>query len=562
MYFLVCNLSLADIIYISTSLPKLMSRYLLDDKVISYNGCFTQMYFFLCLSALESYILVAMAFDRFLAICQPLRYPTLMNGRNSILLAVFGWTLGFITPIKSVSLTQTMDFCGPNKIYHCICDYSAVIKLACNDISGISTQGLVTALSIIIIPFTFIVFTYINIGLAVTKIKSSGRAKAFSTCVAHLLIVVFFYISATFVFVSYRIQNVSTDFRILGSLQYAVIPPLLNPFIYSFRNKDIPSLKMNGSLKEFVLIGFSSMSAEYYTLIFAAALLVYVLTVCGNLMLVVIIMLDKKLHSPMYFLVCNLSLADICFVSTTLPKLMLRYLVDDKVISYNGCFTQMYFFLFLSSLEAYILIAMAFDRFLAICKPLRYPVLMNSRNSFLLAVFLWTLGFITPIKSVSLTQTMDFCGPNKIYHCICDYSAVIKLACNDISPLSIQGLVTALSLVIIPFSFIVFTYVKIGIAVSKLKSSGRAKAFSTCVAHLVIVFCFYFSEAFVFISYRIQNVSTDLRILGSLQYAVLPPLLNPLIYSFRNKDIRDSIKRKLKVNLVEKRQIEVTVITN
>ncbi|XP_028656794.1 olfactory receptor 2AT4-like [Erpetoichthys calabaricus] len=319
---------------------------------------------------------------------------------------------------------------------------------------------------------------------------------------------------------------------------------------------------MNGSLKEFILIGFSSMSAEYYTLIFAAALLAYELTVCGNLMLVANIMLDKKLHSPMYFLVCNLSLADIFFVSTTLPKLMSRYLLDDKVILYNGCFTQMYFFLFLSSLEAYILIAMAIDRFLAICKPLRYPVLMNSRNSILLAAFLWTLGFITPIKSVSLTQTMDFCGPNKIYHCICDYSAVLKLACNDISPLSIQGLVTALSLVIIPFSFIVFTYVKIGIAVSKLKSSGRAKAFSTCVAHLVIVFCFYFSEAFVFISYRIQNVSTDLRILGSLQYAVLPPLLNPFIYSFRNKDIRDAIKRKLKGNLIEKHQIEVTVIRN
>ncbi|XP_028656793.1 olfactory receptor 2AT4-like [Erpetoichthys calabaricus] len=320
------------------------------------------------------------------------------------------------------------------------------------------------------------------------------------------------------------------------------------------------SININGSLKEFVLLGFPGLGEEYYKVIFAAALLVYVIALCGNLILLSIITFDKRLHSPMYFLVCNLSFADIIYISTSLPKLMSRYLLDDKVISYNGCFTQMYFFLCLSSLESYILVAMAFDRFLAICQPLRYPTLMNGRNSILLAVFGWTLGFITPIKSVSLTQSMDFCGPNKIYHCICDYSAVIKLACNDISGISTQGLVTALSIIIIPFTFIVFTYINIGLAVAKIKSSGRAKALSTCVAHLLVVVFFYSSATFVFVSYRIQNVSTDVRILGSLQYAVMPPLLNPFIYSFRNKDIREAIKKKFKDNMVEKHQIDVMAI--
>ncbi|XP_066556199.1 olfactory receptor 5J3-like [Amia ocellicauda] len=303
---------------------------------------------------------------------------------------------------------------------------------------------------------------------------------------------------------------------------------------------------MNSSflpVTEFVLVGLKSLQ-EKQIILFVIFLFAYITILTGNSMIIFLVRRDPKLNSPMYFFLHNLSFVDIVYTSITIPNMLSGFLVTSKTISVTGCYLQMYCFLSMASTGRGLLTVMAYDRYIAICNPLRYTAIMTKSVQVLLVIAAWCFGYIMISPAVILAARLPFCGPNKVEHCFCDLSSVIKLACADIKLTSTVSLTNALIILISTLFLIALSYILIGICIFKTTSSqGRWKAFSTCAAHLTVVLISYTSAAFVYISYRVGNISPEVRIMMAVLYSVLTPLLNPMIYSLRNKDLRDAAKR-------------------
>ncbi|XP_006008704.1 olfactory receptor 2AT4-like [Latimeria chalumnae] len=294
---------------------------------------------------------------------------------------------------------------------------------------------------------------------------------------------------------------------------------------------------------EFVIIGFPGLQ-DNEVFLFPFFLAAYLITLIGNVLILIAVKTSQKLHTPMYFFLANLSVIDIIYTTTTLPKMLSKLLLDDKTISFTGCFLQMYFFVSLGLAECFILVVMAYDRYVAICDPLRYNIKMRKEVCVLLAASAWILSFAFPSVSVIQTSRLTYCGPYNVYQCFCDYSAVVKLACADTIISNTSSLSIALSVLLLPCMIIVASYVKIITSVLKIASrEGRRKAFSTCVSHLLVVIIFFSSACFAYVSYRIPRVTVDFRILCVVLYAFLTPMVNPVIYCLRNKEIRDAITK-------------------
>ncbi|XP_066563612.1 olfactory receptor 6N1-like [Amia ocellicauda] len=240
MYLTVCSLAIINITFCTNTVPTMLAVFRSTSYTVSFSACFTQTYFFQALVSTESFNLLLMAYDRYVAICHPLHYPARMTVKFSLQLIVVCWLGGFLTPILPFSLAFTKRFCGPNSVLQCFCDYSGVLRLACGDVLLISYVVLFVALSILLIPLFFIVLSYVKILLSVLSISSSaGRAKAVSTCSSHLLVISVFYLTTAGVFISYRIPGTSVDMRVMGSVIHNVFPALMNPIIYCLRTKEI-----------------------------------------------------------------------------------------------------------------------------------------------------------------------------------------------------------------------------------------------------------------------------------------------------------------------------------
>ncbi|XP_006008702.1 olfactory receptor 2AT4-like [Latimeria chalumnae] len=301
---------------------------------------------------------------------------------------------------------------------------------------------------------------------------------------------------------------------------------------------------------EFIIIGFPGLQ-DYEVFLFPFFLAVYLITLIGNVLILIAVKTSQKLHMPMYFFLANLSVIDVMYTTTTLPKLLSKLLLDDKTISFTGCFLQMYFFVSLGLAECCILVIMAYDRYVAICDPLRYNIKMKKEVCILLAASAWIISFAFSSGPLIQASRLTYCGPYNVYQCFCDYSAVVKLACADTIISNASSLSIVLSVLVLPCMIIVASYVKIIISVLKAASGeGRRKAFSTCVSHLLVVVIFFSSAWFAYVSYRIPRVTVDLRILCVVLYAFLTPMVNPIIYCLRNKEIRDAITKISKVESI------------
>uniref|UniRef100_A0A8C4TGF1 Olfactory receptor n=1 Tax=Erpetoichthys calabaricus TaxID=27687 RepID=A0A8C4TGF1_ERPCA len=304
----------------------------------------------------------------------------------------------------------------------------------------------------------------------------------------------------------------------------------------------------NFLIKEFIIVGFPGFQDQpSKKTLFTFFLIAYLLVLLLNLLLIGIFIVDRNLHTPMYFLVCSLAILDIILSTNTVPRMLALFILDLRSTPFLACFAQTYFFLVLSSAECFLLSVMAYDRHIAICRPLHYPTIMTNSRILKLIIFSWLGGFLSPTIAVGLALRFPFCGPNKITHCFCDYASVLILACGDI-------LITTLglSIIFIPLIYIIFSYTKIIRSVLNISSStGRKKAFSTCGTHLLVISLFLFLAAGVFVSYRIPGASVDLRIMAAVLQNVFPPLINPIIYCLRTKEIRDSIMKTLrKIRLI------------
>ncbi|XP_072515087.1 olfactory receptor 6Y1-like [Salminus brasiliensis] len=323
----------------------------------------------------------------------------------------------------------------------------------------------------------------------------------------------------------------------------------------SENNQTIPTV-----VTEFFIVGFPGLQPEYNSLVAAFFLSVYVTVLAGNCAFMMLFAFETSLHKPMYIIMLNLAVSDVGFCTVALPKLISRYWFNNGSISFQLCLMQRVFIHYFGTLNSLIMMIMALDRYLAICFPLRYPVLMTNQIMGLLSGFSWVSAFISPSISASMTAQMPFCGPNQIINCFCDTMSMNNLACTDIRAAYQVQFSLAMFVLIVPFSFIIFSYVCIVVTVIKIANiQGRMRAFSTCTTQLCLISLYYTPRFFVYATPYIPNLkmTVDQRLVFSMFYLLMPPLVNPLIYCFRTKDIQRLFRKCLqdrrmsqKVNVV------------
>ncbi|XP_029435452.1 olfactory receptor 6F1-like [Rhinatrema bivittatum] len=290
------------------------------------------------------------------------------------------------------------------------------------------------------------------------------------------------------------------------------------------------------SVTEFILLGFPS-SKEIQIICFIVLLHIYIMTIATNSIIIIIVRVNPILHSPMYFFLSNFAFLEICYTTTTAPKMLSGFLTEKSRISYRSCIVQLFFFFTFGPTELFLLSAMAYDRYIAICYPLRYGTIMNSRLCKQLAVGSWASGFLTSwTLTVPITQ-LSFCRLNLINHFFCDFLPLLKLACSDTTASEAAFFSLSWSLVLISLLINLVSYFYIILTIVRIPSTtGRRKAFFTCASHLTVVLIFYGTVIFMYLR-PTAKYSFDTDKIVSLFYSVITPLLNPLIYSLRNRDV-------------------------
>ncbi|XP_049636284.1 olfactory receptor 226 [Suncus etruscus] len=305
---------------------------------------------------------------------------------------------------------------------------------------------------------------------------------------------------------------------------------------------------LSGRVSEFVLLGFPA-PFPLRALYFALSLLAYILVLTENTLIIMAIKNHSTLHKPMYFFLANMSFLENWYVTVTIPKMLAGFIGNKEgqgqLISFEGCMTQLYFFLGLGCTECALLAVMAYDRYVAICHPLHYAVIVSGRLCVQLAAGCWTGGFGISMVKVFLISRLSYCGPNIINHFFCDVSPLLNLSCTDMSTSELTDFVLAIFILLGPLIVIGASYMAIAGAVMRIPSvSGRYKAFSTCASHLTVVIIFY--AASIFIYARPKALSAfDTNKLVSVLYAVIVPLLNPIIYCLRNQEVKRALRRTL-----------------
>ncbi|XP_006877576.1 PREDICTED: olfactory receptor 7A10-like [Chrysochloris asiatica] len=293
---------------------------------------------------------------------------------------------------------------------------------------------------------------------------------------------------------------------------------------------------------EFILLGFSD-EPELQPLLFGLFLSMYLLTFTGNLLIILVIITDSHLHTPMYFFLSNLSVADICFTSTTVPKMLLNIQMKNKLITYEDCITQLYFFSLFGRLENFLLTVMAYDRFVAICHPLHYTVIMNPKICGLMLLASWSLSILDSLLHSLMVLRLTFCTELEISQFFCELNQIVHLACSDTFLNDLEMYLEIGLLGIIPLTGILYSYTKIVSSILKIASAGgKYKAFSTCGSHLLVISLFYGTGLGVYLSSTVTQNSRATAI-ASVTYTVVAPMLNPFIYSLRNKDIKQGLRK-------------------
>ncbi|XP_077635166.1 olfactory receptor 4K2 isoform X2 [Crocuta crocuta] len=301
----------------------------------------------------------------------------------------------------------------------------------------------------------------------------------------------------------------------------------------------------NKSVSEFVLLGLSN-SWELQLFFFMVFSLFYVATMVGNSLIVITVIADSHLHSPMYFLLTNLSIIDMSLASFATPKMITDYLTGHKTISFDGCITQIFFLHLFTGTEIILLMAMSLDRYIAICKPLRYTSIIRPWVCAALVLASWVVGVMHSMSQVIFALTLPFCGPNEVDSFFCDLPVVFQLACVDTYVLGLFMISTSGIIALSCFILLFNSYVIVLVTIKHHSSKGSSKALSTCTAHFIVVFMFFGPCIFIYM-WPLSSFLID-KIL-SVFYTIFTPILNPVIYTLRNQEVKTAI-RKLKTRLL------------
>ncbi|XP_054980146.1 olfactory receptor 1J4-like [Sorex araneus] len=420
MYFFLSHLALTDVSFSSVTAPKMLFNMQTQSQSISYAGCVSQVYFFLYFGCLDSLLLTSMAYDRYVAICHPLHYTTIMSQSLCILLVTVSWGLSCAGALSHTLLLIQLSFCGDNTM------------------------------------------------------KMGNQSCA----------------------------------------------------------------------SEFILLGLPSW-AEKQDLYYALFLSMYLTTVLGNLLIILLIRLDSRLHTPMYFFLSHLALTDVSFSSVTAPKMLFNMQTQSQSISYAGCVSQMYFFLFYADIDSFLLTSMAYDRYMAICHPLHYTTIISQSVCSLLVILSWVLSCASAFCHTLLLVRLSFCGENTVPHFFCDLSALLKLSTSDTTVNELVILTVGVAVITIPFVCILVSYGRIGATILKTPSTkGIYKAFSTCGSHLTVVSLYYGSIIGLYF-FPSSNTSNEKDVAVAVMYTLVTPMLNPFIYSLRNRDMKGALRNLL-----------------
>ncbi|XP_040285743.1 olfactory receptor 13H1-like [Bufo bufo] len=293
-------------------------------------------------------------------------------------------------------------------------------------------------------------------------------------------------------------------------------------------------------VKEFFLTGFSQ-SLQTRIILFILFLILYVLTIFGNCFLIFTVFTSPQIHTPMYYFLCNLSFLDLCYSSNSLPKMLIDVFSKRRRISIIDCLTQMHIGLFLGGTECILLAVMAYDRYIAICFPLYYTIIMSWRVCHCITLFMWAGSFILS-TAPTMARPLVFCNDNHIDHFACEILVLLALACGDLSFYKIAIVIISFFTLLSPFIFIIVSYICIIVSILHIRSvDGRSKAFSTCASHLTVVLMFYGTSITMYMGHT-KRFSSNLKYI-SLIYGVVTPVLNPMIYSLRNNEVKQAFQK-------------------
>ncbi|XP_053568941.1 olfactory receptor 2B2-like [Bombina bombina] len=302
------------------------------------------------------------------------------------------------------------------------------------------------------------------------------------------------------------------------------------------------NLKNETEANDFILLGLSD-DAYTQIILFVTFLIIYMLILIGNCLIITVTITDNNLQTPMYFFLTNLAFLDICSSTSTVPRMLKDFMSIKKAISFGECAAQMYISLSLGETECILLAIMGYDRYIAICYPLHYTAIINRTSCIRIAAGTWICGFLLSIAHVALTLKIDLCGHKKINHFMCEVPEIISLGCENIMIIEFVIFIVGVIILLIPVTFIVTTYIKIIIAILKIASSaGQQKAFSTCGSHMIVVALFYGSAIAAYMKPHSKSLSdTDKMI--ALFYFIITPMLNPLIFTLRNKEVKTALRK-------------------
>ncbi|KAJ1068726.1 hypothetical protein K5549_011679 [Capra hircus] len=297
------------------------------------------------------------------------------------------------------------------------------------------------------------------------------------------------------------------------------------------------------SVTEFLLLGVTDIQV-LQPVLFVVFLAIYIVSLAGNGAILMVVISDPRLHSPMYFFLGNLSCLDICYSTVTLPKVLENFLSTHKAISFLGCISQLHFFHFLGSTESMLLAVMGFDRFVAICKPLHYTLIMNPQVCIQMAVTVWIIGFFHALLHSVMTSRLNFCGSNHIHHFFCDVKPLLELACGNVelNEWLLNTVTGTIAMGSFFLTFLSYFYIITYLFFKTHSCSMLHKALNTCVSHFLVVVLFFIPVVFVYI-HPASSSSMDQDQVIAIMYSVVTPILNPLIYTLRNKEVKGALRR-------------------
>ncbi|KAM6215406.1 olfactory receptor 6C76-like [Rhynchocyon petersi] len=303
-------------------------------------------------------------------------------------------------------------------------------------------------------------------------------------------------------------------------------------------------MKNYSSVKEFILLGLTD-DPELNIIIFIFLFFTYILSLAGNLTIITLSLIDSHLKTPMYFFLRNFSFLEVSFTTVSIPRFLVSIITGDKSISYHSCMAQVFFFILLGATEFFLLTAMSYDRYVAICKPLHYTTIMNSRICTQLVISSWLAGFLIIFPPVIMGLQLDFCDSNIIDHFACDYSPMLLISCTDTVFLQLMGFVMAIFTLIVTLSLVILSYAFILRTILKIPSAEqRRKAFSTCSSHMFVVSISYGSCIFMYVKPSAEEGLAFSKGIAILNTSVAP-MLNPFIYSLRNQQVKQALKNLL-----------------